>query len=552
MKPYIKFAAVATAALIGCSGGAYAAAEDSYSVTYGNDTKELTLYAETNQPSAHVTVSVAAYDKGTAFSSDNIPLFLYVYDTDEKGVLSQTIKLSPSYGSGKYNVCAYYGTLLTGQIMILNENDPATKTAVDEINNCASAAELLEILKKPENKYIFGVDLSVIGDIPESAAEYCFAERGDSGFTPASFSQTLSKAVVIAQISAGEDTERILRDNAALFGTTAEALDKITGTQKDILLSLIKNADYSKETPEQIFAEKLLVSEAASAESMSALRTVVENNAAAFGIDISQGSAYMSIASDKKISVFGYMLGGNENFTSYEDVKKSFDAAVQKVKSEQSQGSGSGSGSGSSGRGGSSSGGGTSYVLPSDNGNNGENGSESEKFSDISGSWAKEYIENLSGKNVISGFPDGTFRPDDTVTRAELSKMICSLLGLSGGDISGRFADVSAADWFYPYVAACADKGIVTGYDGRFEPSGAVTREDCAVMACRALGIDPTGNGTAFADDNDISDYAKGAVSALSDKNIIVGEGGLFRAKDNLSRAEAAAILCRLSDALSR
>ena len=283
---------------------------------------------------------------------------------------------------------------------------------------------------------------------------------------------------------------------------------------------------------------------------MSALRTVVENNAVVFGIDISQGSAYMSIASDKKISVFGYMLGGNEKFTSYEDVKKSFDDAVQKVKSEQSQGSGSGSGS--SGRGNSSSGGGTSYVLPSDNGNNGENGNKSEKFSDISDSWAKGYIETLSGKNVISGFPDGTFRPDDTVTRAELSKMICSLLGLSGGDISGKFADVSAADWFYPYVAACADKGIVTGYDGCFEPGGAITREDCAVMACRALGIDPAGNRTAFTDDNDISDYAKGAVSALSDKNIIVGEGGLFRAKDNLSRAEAAAILCRLSDALSR
>lgn len=549
MKPYIKFAAVATAALIGCSGGAYAAAEDSYSVTYGNDTKELTLYAETNQPSAHVTVSVAAYDKGTAFSSDNIPLFLYVYDTDEKGVLSQTIKLSPSYGSGKYNVCAYYGTLLTEQIMILNENDPATKAAVGEINNCASVAELLEILKKPENKYIFGVDLSVIGDIPESAAEYCFAERGDSGFTPASFSQTLSKAVVIAQISAGEDTERILRDNAAQFGTTAEALDKITGTQKDILLSLIKNADYSKETPEQIFAEKLLVSEAASVESMSALRTVLENNAAAFGIDISQGSAYMSIVSDKKISVFGYMLGGNENFTSYGDVKKSFDAAVQKVKSEQSQGGGSSSGSG--GRGISSPGGGTSYVLPSDNGNSGNNDNKSEKFSDINESWAKEYIESLSGKNMINGFPDGTFRPNDTVTRAELSKMICTLLGLNGGDISGKFADVSAADWFSPYVAACADKGIVTGYDGRFEPNGDVTREDCAVMACRALGIAPTDNRTAFVDDDSISDYAKGAVSALSDKNIIVGGNGLFRAKDKLSRAEAAAILCRLSDALS-
>ena len=170
-------------------------------------------------------------------------------------------------------------------------------------------------------------------------------------------------------------------------------------------------------------------------------------------------------------------------------------------------------------------------------------------FSDIGEAYAKEYIEKLCDKKVLNGFPDGTFRPDESVTRAEFSKMLCILLSLPGS--SADFSDVSTQDWFYPYVAACAQNGIVKGFDGCFMPQEKITREDCAVMVCRAMGITEDSAETEFADNESISGYARGAVKALSAKNIIMGDNGLFRPKENLKRGDAAIILCRLSEALN-
>lgn len=552
MSPDIakKIAAFTAAAVIAATGGAartYSADNSGgYAAAYNNKTRELVIRAETAQPFAHVTVSVASYESGTTFSANNIPLFLYVYDTDEKGVLSETIKLASSYRSGKYYVCADYGKKLLQTFMLLNENDPATISAVDAVNQCRTEDELCEILRNKENQYIFGADLSLSESITESMAEYCLnmREKEDNKiFTPESFSSVLAKSIVIARISQSDETERILTDNAELFGTTSEELGKIPEKQKKILLKLMKNAGYADSEPTAVFSEKLLTSQAAAAESMSELRSIIENNAEIFGTDISTGSDYASIKNGKQISVFGYMLESNESFTCYADVKKSFDSAVAKVKNDTGSNSGSkGSGSGSGGRK-------TSVVMPPQNDVSSNNGSKRDLFSDIGEAYAKEYIEKLCDKKVLNGFPDGTFRPDESVTRAEFSKMLCILLSLSGS--SADFSDVKTQDWFYPYVAACAQNGIAKGFDGCFMPQEKITREDCAVMVCRAMGITEDSAETEFADNESISGYARGAVKALSAKNIIMGDNGLFRPKENLKRGDAAIILCRLSEALN-
>ena len=552
MSPDIakKIAAFTAAAVIAATGGAartYSADNSGeYAAAYNNKTRELVIRAETAQPSAHVTVSVASYESGTTFSADNIPLFLYVYDTDEKGVLSETIKLASSYRSGKYYVCADYGKKLLQTFMLLNENDPATISAVDAVNQCRTEDELCEILRNKENQYIFGADLLLSESITESMAEYCLnmREKEDNKiFTPESFSSVLAKSIVIAQISQSDETEQILTDNAELFGTTPEEIGKIPEKHKKILLKLMKNADYADSEPTAVFSEKLLTSQAAAAESMSELRSIIENNAEIFGTDISADSDYASIKNGKQISVFGYMLESNESFTCYADVKKSFYSAVTKVKNDTGSNSGSkGSGSGSGGRK-------TSVVMPPQNDVSSNNGNKMDLFSDIGEAYAKEYIEKLCNKKVLNGFPDGTFRPDESVTRAEFSKMLCILLSLSGS--SADFSDVKTQDWFYPYVAACAQNGIAKGFDGCFMPQEKITREDCAVMVCRAMGITEDSTETEFADNESISGYARGAVKALSAKNIIMGDNGLFRPKDNLKRGDAAIILCRLSEALN-
>ena len=83
---------------------------------------------------------------------------------------------------------------------------------------------------------------------------------------------------------------------------------------------------------------------------------------------------------------------------------------------------------------------------------------QNRNFTDISGHWAENTINKWKEKGIISGYPDGTFKPDNTVTRAELSKILASAFDLPDNEIAS-YIDVSENDWFYPYLKK-ADKYI--------------------------------------------------------------------------------------------
>lgn len=89
-------------------------------------------------------------------------------------------------------------------------------------------------------------------------------------------------------------------------------------------------------------------------------------------------------------------------------------------------------------------------------------------YSDISGHWAESVIEKWSSAGIINGYSDGSFRPDDNITRAELAKIIASAAELSG-DSAAEFTDVTEADWYYGDAMKCAAGGVINGYeDGSF------------------------------------------------------------------------------------
>ena len=111
------------------------------------------------------------------------------------------------------------------------------------------------------------------------------------------------------------------------------------------------------------------------------------------------------------------------------------------------------------------------------------------------------------------------------------------------------FSDVEQQSWYYGYVGAAAQSGIVTGVGaGLFSPEQEITREDAALIAVRMLsskGVELEGTWT-FSDAAEISDYAAGAVNALAANGILTGDGGKMRPQDSISRAEAAALFSRL------
>lgn len=109
-------------------------------------------------------------------------------------------------------------------------------------------------------------------------------------------------------------------------------------------------------------------------------------------------------------------------------------------------------------------------------------------FADLEEHWVRTAAERMAAKYVVRGYPDGTFRPGELVTRAEFVAMLVRAVGLRAPATAPRFPDVSDQDWFYSDVAAAAAAGIVEGRsDGLFHPGEAVTRQEAAVMIARAL-----------------------------------------------------------------
>lgn len=171
-------------------------------------------------------------------------------------------------------------------------------------------------------------------------------------------------------------------------------------------------------------------------------------------------------------------------------------------------------------------------------------------FNDISSHlWANDAINYLAAKSLINGKADGVFAPADNVTRAEFTAMIVRAFGFATEESKCDFDDVNETDWFYSSVASGVNAGIINGNGNGFAPFANITREDMAVIIYRAalkygISLD---DAKSFADSDSVADYAKDAVSSLGGEGIVSGlPEGTFEPKKNLTRAEAAVVICKM------
>lgn len=167
---------------------------------------------------------------------------------------------------------------------------------------------------------------------------------------------------------------------------------------------------------------------------------------------------------------------------------------------------------------------------------------------DTQGHWAREAIARWADAGILSGYPDGQFRPSRTITRAELAAVVNRLFGYSADGSAAAFSDVSASAWYAEALAAAREAGYYQG-DGANKalPEAAVSRQDAAALLARAFGLQAAdGAGTAgFSDSASIRAYARDAVEAL--RPALGGyPDGTFRPAGPLTRAEAAQLLDRL------
>lgn len=166
-------------------------------------------------------------------------------------------------------------------------------------------------------------------------------------------------------------------------------------------------------------------------------------------------------------------------------------------------------------------------------------------LSDIKGHWAQDTIEDLVNRRIIEGYPDGTFRPNNNITRAEFTSLLVRAFDLKSG--LGKVFSDTADHWARDYIKTANYHGLVNGYsDTLFGPDDPVTREQIAAMVVNATKAGSVNESETFTDSAQISAWAKEPVAKAAAAGLITGyPDGSFKPKANATRAEAAVILDR-------
>lgn len=180
------------------------------------------------------------------------------------------------------------------------------------------------------------------------------------------------------------------------------------------------------------------------------------------------------------------------------------------------------------------------------------------EFADVTNNWAKEAINNMGSRMVVSGVDSNNYEPGRDITRAEFAAIIVRALGLKPGQGTNPYADVDNAAWYADYIRTATDYKIIRGYDnGNFGPTDMITREQAMTMIARAmtitgLKIDLTNDEVpkllaGFKDGSACADYAERSIAACVKSGVITGRNDSKLApKANITRAEVAVIMERL------
>ncbi len=180
------------------------------------------------------------------------------------------------------------------------------------------------------------------------------------------------------------------------------------------------------------------------------------------------------------------------------------------------------------------------------------------EFPDVENHWASDAINDMGSRMIVAGDLNGNFNPDNSITRAEFAAIMVRALGLAPGDGTNRFSDVVSSSWYCGYVKTATAYGIITGYDdGTFRPNDLITREQAMTILARAMDItklspslsdsQATALLVSYSDSTDVSIWAKTSIAACLETGVITGRTSTtLSPKENITRAEVAVAVQKL------
>ena len=174
------------------------------------------------------------------------------------------------------------------------------------------------------------------------------------------------------------------------------------------------------------------------------------------------------------------------------------------------------------------------------------NSASAVKATDVSNHWAQNIIEGWMDKDLIKGYPDGSFKPDNNITRAEFSAMVNRAFGYtSKTPIS--YPDVKEGEWYYASLEIAVAAGYIGGYpDGTMRPNNPITREEAASLLAKLNRLTENESAAGVFTDSAKFYWSKGAIGAVSEAKLMGGyPDGSFGNNKFIKRGEAVASLDR-------
>ncbi|MFC7678555.1 S-layer homology domain-containing protein, partial [Paenibacillus sp. GCM10028914] len=171
---------------------------------------------------------------------------------------------------------------------------------------------------------------------------------------------------------------------------------------------------------------------------------------------------------------------------------------------------------------------------------------QAQSVNDISGHWAEQKIQKWLDEDNLKGYQDGSFKPNQTITRAEFVAMINRLFGYTE-TTEINFKDLNTQNWAYKDIAAAVKAGYVTGYENQtIRPGAPVTRQEAAVIVSKILGVNPIDSGilNQFTDAEQIASWGKSGITVAIENEVMKGyPNRTFSPTKSLTRAEAVSLI---------
>ena len=291
---------------------------------------------------------------------------------------------------------------------------------------------------------------------------------------------------------------------------------------------------------------------------------IIENNNTVLNIDLSEQSEFKNLSDTKQDNALMKFKTSVSNAKSIEDIKEIFDDSVDDAKDSGNGAGGAGGGSGGSSgtssdsRNESSNSGGSiisypSQIIAQNTQTNTDTENQQPAFNDLdSVLWAADAISRLKERGIVEGNGDGSFAPQNPVTREEFLKMVIEALALKNKSENISFSDVDENSWYYPYICGGVYYKLINGMeDGSFGIGQNIKRADAAVILVRLLkmyGKEYTWKNIVYKDViKEELEYAYDYIYSVSEAKLMTGTGEVtFEPFKSLTRAEAAVIIDRV------